>query len=260
MAQGDSYAMFSVRNLAFHYGNTPVLSDINAEFEAGKFYTLLGPNGSGKTTFLNLLNGRLRGLIGQVFFERKPLARYSAQELARRFAVIQQRGGVNFPFDCFDIVMMGRHPFVGRLEVFSEADVAIVYDAMEQTDTLQFAQIPITEVSGGECQRVLFARALAQQPQVFFLDEAFSGVDIARHLRALRLLRRLVNEEGRTVFAVTHDLNLAYGFSDEVVVLKNGQIQGQAAPQSLLTEAFIHKIFDVHARHIHHLGIIVTPE
>lgn len=254
-----SDTMFSVNHLSFSYGRHVVLKRLNFKLTAGKFYTILGPNGSGKTTLLKLLNGELRGADGHLDFDGNALHQYPVEQLARRFAVIHQRAAINFPFTCVEIVMMARHPFVRRLRSLSAADMDIVYAAMEQTDTLQFAQAVITEISGGEFQRVMFARALAQQPQVLFLDEAFSGVDIAHHLHALKLLRQLVDRDGATVIAVMHDLNFAYHFSDEALVLKDGELQGQAAPQLLFTEMFIRSVFNVNVRHIEQVGLIVTP-
>ncbi len=236
-----------------------MLNNLNFALSAGKFYTILGPNGSGKTTLLKLLNGELRGASGHLDFDGSAISRYPVEQLARRFAVIHQRTAINFPFTCLEIVAMARHPFVRRLRSLPATEMEIVYAAMEQTDTLQFAQAVVTEISGGEFQRVMFARALAQQPQVLFLDEAFSGVDIAHHLHALKLLRQLVERDGATVIAVMHDLNFAYHFSDEALVLKAGELRGQDAPRVLFTETFIRNVFNVNVCHIEQVGLIVTP-
>jgi iron complex transport system ATP-binding protein len=155
--------------------------------------------------------------------------------------------------------MMGRHPFTKRMQQSSKADIKIVYDAMSATDTLKFAETLATEVSGGEFQRVMFARALAQKPQVLFLDEAFSGMDMSHRIRSLKMIKNLVQEERLTAIAIMHDLNLAYSFSDEVIVLKDGRIQGHDTPKRLMTAAFINAVFDVNVHHVEDKGLIVIP-
>ncbi len=137
--------------------------------------------------------------------------------------------------------------------------MGIVYEAMAVTDTVQFSDTLISEVSGGEFQRVMFARALAQKPRVLFLDEAFSGLDISHRIRSLKLSRQLAEREHLTVFAIMHDLNAAYIFSDKVLVLKEGEIRGFDAPKCLMTSTFIHSIFNVHVHHVKDKGLIVIP-
>ncbi len=251
--------MFDVTNLCFSYGSKQVLDQISLSLDQGKFFSIIGPNGAGKTTLLNVLTGYAEKNTGGVCFLDKPIKQYAIEHLARHFAIINQRVSVKFPFTCLEIVMMGRHPFTRRMQRLSKADMNIVYEAMSLTDTLKFAETLITEVSGGEFQRVMFARALAQKPKVLFLDEAFSGMDMSHRIRSLKLIKRLVEEERLTTVAIMHDLNLAYVFSDQVIVLKKGSIQGYGEPKKLLTKSFMKKVFDVNVLHVEGKGLIVIP-
>ena len=254
-----SQPVFEIRNLYAHYGSKAVLKNLNFTMRQGQFFSIIGPNGSGKSTLLKVLNGTLGASQGKACFQGKLIEDYRVEELARSLAVINQGSSIRFPFRCLEIVMMGRHPHIKRSQQFSRADMEIVYEAMRKTETLEFADTLITEVSGGEFQRVMFARALAQTPQVLLLDEAFSGLDISHHIHSLKLLQRLVRHEGLTVVAIMHDLNLAYLFSEQVLALKKGEIQGFDCPQTLLDEHFIQAVFDVKVQRIEDKGLFVVP-
>ncbi len=251
--------MFEVKDLYVHYGSKAVLKNLNFTLPQGRFCSIIGPNGSGKSTLLNVLNGALKHSQGGIGFRGKAIGSYRVEELARILAVINQRSSISFPFSCLEIVMMGRHPHFKRSQRFSQADMGIVYEAMRKTETLKFAETLITDVSGGEFQRVMFARALAQTPQVLLLDEAFSGLDISHHIRSLKLLKRLVGDEGLTVVSIMHDLNLAYLFSDKVLVLKEGEVQGFDCPETLLDEVFVSAVFDIKMQRIDNKGLLVVP-
>ena len=252
-------SVFDVNNLCFRYGAKSVLHNISFTLQQGKFISIIGPNGSGKTTLLNVLTGALQKHRGEVLFLGRSIESYRIEQLARYFAAINQGLSIKFPFTCLEIVMMGRHPHARRMQALTRVDMEIVYKAMEKTDTLAFAETLITEVSGGEFQRVVFARALAQKPQVLFLDEAFSGMDISHHIYSLKLIKELVKQEDLTVIAIMHDLNLAYTFSDAVIVLKGGEVQGYDTPENLLTTSFIKAVFNVNVHHIEDKGLIVIP-
>lgn len=252
--------MFEVKNLWFHYGSKNVLQDVNFSLGSGKFFSIIGPNGSGKTTLINLLTGYLKTDTGKISVFKRPIETYPLEQLARFFAIIHQGVSIKFPFTCLEIVMMGRHPFTRRMNALTESDMAIAYEAMSLTDTLEFSDRLVTEISGGEFQRVMFARAVAQKPQVLFLDEAFSEMDISHRIRSLKLIKGLVQQEQLTVIAIMHDLNLAYTFSDDVIALKEGRIQGNNSPQKLMTAAFLKAVFDIHVHHVEDKGFIVIPE
>ncbi|MBP2664939.1 MAG: fecE 3, partial [Firmicutes bacterium] len=170
--------MIKVKNIQFGYAAKPVLKDITLSINQGSFCGIVGPNGSGKTTLLNLITGQLQAASGNISIKGRDIGSYKIEELARHIAVMPQNMDIKFPYTCLEIVGMGRTPYKTRLQGLTDQDVAIIENAMRLTDTLDFAGRLVTELSGGERQRVLFAKALAQQPEVLFLDEAFSNMDI----------------------------------------------------------------------------------
>ncbi|SHJ62732.1 ABC transporter ATP-binding protein [Paramaledivibacter caminithermalis] len=249
--------MFIIENLDFSYGSKKILNDINLKIKKGIFMSIIGPNGSGKTTLINLINGMNTNYSGNIRYLDKDLFEYSIEEKAKNFSIISQRSAIDFPFTCMEIVMMGRNPYKNRLNSLSEKDLGIVIDVMKKTDTFKFANSLITEVSGGELQRIILARALAQNPRVLFLDEAFSAMDISYKINAIRLIKKLVKEEGLTVVSVMHDINVAYKFSDEVCALKQGKVQGFGNPKEIITESFVYDVFDVEVEKINDKGFFV---
>ncbi|SHK40488.1 ABC transporter ATP-binding protein [Tepidibacter formicigenes] len=249
--------MFKVRNVSFSYKDKVILDDINFSIEKGKFLSIIGPNGSGKTTLLNLLTGYLEKKSGSIEFLDKEIRNYSVEELSKNFAIISQNEDIKFPFTCLEIVMMGRNPFRERMKKLSEKDLDIVYKAMKITDTLKFSDSLITQISGGEFQRVILARALTQKPNILFLDEAFSAMDISQRIKALKIIKNLVIKEELTVVSIIHDLNLAYMFSDEVCVLKEGKLVALGSPNNIMTTEFINEVFDINVDRIENKGFLI---
>ena len=231
--------------LGFYYGDYHALQEINLRFKKGCFYGILGPNGSGKTTLINLLCGVLRPSCGSVVWSGRELNCYQRADIARSFAVVSQDNPVNFPFTVQEIVMMGRKPHLGRLSRLREEDLEIVYDSMRQCGVLEFAEKPVTSLSGGERQRVILARALAQTPQILFLDEATSHLDICYKLELLNLINRMNKERGLTVIAVMHDLNLAGMFCDYFMYLNNGRVFCEGPAERVFNEEVIREVFKV---------------
>jgi len=156
--------------------------------------------------------------------------------------------------------MMGRTPFKNRIKELSEKDLGIVYRCMEETDTLKFAESLITEVSGGERQRVIFAKALAQTPEVLFLDEAFSAMDICYSIKSLNRLKKLVDEKGITVVSIMHDLNMADIYSDTVLALNDGRIAQLGSTEKVMHPAFINSLFKINVKKIGNRGLAVLPQ
>lgn len=245
-----------LRDVNFSYGRKQVLENISADFEVGTFTSLIGPNGCGKTTLMNLMTAFNRPSAGQIFLLGRDITKYSVAELSRIFAVVPQDIGFRFPFTCLEIVMMGRSPFAGRLSDPSEHDLRIVREAMEKTDTLQFLETPVTEISGGERQRVILAKALAQEPRVLFLDEAFSAMDVCYQIQLLRMLKREA-EDGMDIISVMHDLNLADSFSDNVLALKKGRVYMHDSAENIMVPEHIKELFNVDVRKTGEKGLAV---
>ncbi len=237
--------MIKVENLQFGYAAKPVLKDISLDIGQGSFCGIVGPNGSGKTTLLNLITGQLTAAAGNISLKGRDISSYRIAELARHIAIVPQNMDIKFPYTCLEIVGMGRTPYKARLQGLTDQDVAIIENAMRLTDTLDFAGRLVTELSGGERQRVLFAKALAQQPEVLFLDESFSNMDIYYSIKCLNLLSELCDQQGLTVVAIIHDLNLVSTFCSEAAVLKAGQLIKHGAAPEVLAPELIGEVFHI---------------
>jgi iron complex transport system ATP-binding protein len=236
----------AVEDLAVSFGDAAVFDGVSLTVDAGRFVGLVGPNGAGKTTLLRTVNGVLEPDAGTVSVGGDPVTALSAPELGRRVATVPQDTSPSFAFDVRDVVAMGRTPHLSRFDTESAADRAAVERAMERTEVARFADRPIDEVSGGERQRVVLARALAQDAPTLLLDEPTASLDVNHQVRTLELVAELV-EEGRTAVAAIHDLNLAAHYCDELVLLANGGVLATGPPADVLTEANLRSAFGARA-------------
>ncbi len=235
-----------VANLSFSFGDKKVLRDISFEVADGEFVGLMGPNGSGKTTLLRCMMDYLPVVSDAVLIDMKPIHTLTQRELARMFAVVPQSSSSDFAFTAYDIVMMGRIPHVSsRLAGESKADEEVVRKSMERTDTLRFANRVFSELSGGERQRVVIARALAQQPKVLLLDEPTVYLDINGQFEIMDLIKRLNKEEGITIVAVLHDVNLAARYCDRIALLNSGAMESIGPPGEVLNPETIQAVYGV---------------
>jgi iron complex transport system ATP-binding protein len=240
--------MIQVKNLSFSYGDQKIIENLTFDINPGKFTSIIGPNGAGKTTLFRLLTKSLPPNQGKVMLGERNFAAISIQGFSKKAAVISQELQIRFPFTCLEIVMMGRAPFRRRSRQIRKEDLVAVQECMEWTDTLRLKDALITEISGGEKQRVMLAKALAQSPEILFLDEAFSNMDIEYRIRFLGRLKRLAAERKITVIAIMHDLHLVNLFSDEVIVLKRGKLIESDQPEQIFTPQKMKHIFGIEAR------------
>ncbi len=252
--------MFTVKKLNFSYGNKRVIKDISFSIDHGQFITIIGPNGAGKSTLLNLLIHFLAPENGDIYFFGRALYEYSFNELSKIIAYVPQDINIRFPFTCIDIISMGRKPFKDRFERINNEDMDIIYKCMEETDVLKLADSMINEISGGERQRVLFAKALAQMPKVLFLDEAFSAMDINYRIKCLNLLKKMVKTDGISVITIMHDLNMADIYSDTIIALDKGKLIRYGKRQNIMISDFIISLFKVRVKKVGRQGLVVLPE
>ena len=239
--------MIGVRNVAVELGETAVLDGVSATVPEGKLVGLVGPNGAGKTTLLRTIHGVLDPDRGEVRIGGDPVRALSSAEISRRIAVVPQDTTLSFDFPVENVVAMGRHPYRSRLSGPDADDRERVAAAMERTDVTEFAERPITAVSGGERKRVLLARALAQDAPILLLDEPTASLDVNHQVRTLELVRDLVDEDGKTVVAAIHDLDLAARYCDELRLLTDGEIRAAGEPGAVLSEANVEAAFDTKA-------------
>jgi iron complex transport system ATP-binding protein len=238
------------------------LDHVSVTVEGGSLTGLLGPNGCGKTTLLNLLSGVLQPEHGHVSLNGASLAGRSRRDIARHLAVVPQETHPAFDYTVMEMVLMGRHPHLGVFELEGPHDLALAQDALAATGTEHLAGRAYMTLSGGEKQRVVIASALTQLPEVLLLDEPTASLDLGYQLEVAALLRRLNLERGVTMVLATHDLNLAASLCDRLILMRDGRVVAQGPTRDVLTAASIRRIYDVDADVTFHGAaghITVTP-
>ena len=237
--------MMQVKNLSFRYkGGGEVLKEVSFDLEPGKFLAILGNNGVGKSTLLKCLNHILRPDSGQVILDGENLLAKSTREVARRVAFVSQ-SVPNTQMTVHDVVMLGRRPYMKW--GFTEADHQIVHDAMHRLDVEDMRGRFLNQLSGGEKQKVMLARALAQQPKVLLLDEPTSALDIQNQYQVLKIVREICHKDNRIAVVVIHDLNLALRFCDRFLLLKDGEVY-RNGDWSILDSEALKEVYGVDAK------------
>ena len=221
-----------------------ILKGIDLEIGDRELVGVIGPNGSGKSTLLKCIYRVLKPTKGAVYLDGKSLDSYSYRDSARRVAVVAQHNYYNFDFSVKDVVLMGRSPHKRALDRDTAEDWQIVAESLETVGMTAFADRSFSTLSGGEQQRVILARALAQRTPCLILDEPTNHLDIKYQLQLMDLVRSL----DRTVIAAVHDLNIAAMYCDRLYAVKDGRIIGQGAPKALLTPEFIREVYEVDAQ------------
>jgi len=232
----------SLEHVSFGYSEIPVLSDISLRLQKGDFLGVLGPNGSGKSTLLKLLAGVLRPQSGTIHLHDAPLPSLTRRAIARVIAYVPQESNWIFPFTVREVVSMGRVPFVPGMGYGSLEDEAIVENSMRQVDIVPLADKPVTAISGGERQRTLLARALAQSPEILLLDEPNAHLDLTHQAGIFEILRRQNEERAVTVVCVSHDLNLAALFCRSLALLSRTSEKGSSG-NSIVAAGPVNDVF-----------------
>ncbi len=238
--------MLEVQNISINYGVCAVVQDVSLSLRAGKILALLGANGAGKTTLLKSLNGSLPIAKGKILLDGKELKEFSRREIARKIAVIAQETETKFPVSVLEFVLAGR--FAQPSTAFgweTPNDLQIATDCLKQCDLANYEARQMNQLSGGERQRVVLARALATNSKILLLDEPTANLDLAHQALMFRLVKERCERENAAAIVITHDLNLASEFADEILLLKNGAIQSKGAPEKVLTEENLIEVFNV---------------
>lgn len=237
-----------INNVSFSYKSAPALRNVCFELGKGEILSLVGPNGSGKSTLLKCIDGILKPHGGAVFFDGKQTCSMSSKELSTVMGYVPQSmtGAASmFPFTVFDVVLAGRRPYIGWS--VSEKDIEVVANILCFMGIEDLANRHFNELSGGEQQKVMIARALAQLPQILLMDEPTSNLDIKHQLEVLQMIHYLCKNMGLSVVMAMHDLNLASRFSDKMVMLKNGSIFAAGSPEKVITEENMVAVYGVRA-------------
>lgn len=234
-----------VRNLSFAYSGRMVLDDINFAVERGVICGLLGPNGSGKTTLLKCINGLRTPLDGQVMIEGVPIDSLTRQEIALKVSVVPQQSNIVFPFKAIELVIMGKCPELEHWQSPQEGDYARAETLMESLGIGHLAYRRVTEVSGGERQLVVIARAIFQGADIMLLDEPTAHLDYKNQFAILDLVTGVAREKGLTVIITLHDPNLAFHYCDKVALLKEGRIVSMGDASAVFQGEILSELYDM---------------
>lgn len=240
----QTVAAFSTDSLTVRYDATgpDVLKDVTMAAPTGSLYAVLGPNGSGKSTLMRVLMGTLRPIQGSAYIAGREVGEWDRRELARQVGAVAQSEDQPFPMTVRELVSMGRYPHLGPLRPEGDEDRAAVNEALERCDAAQLSSRYVSTLSGGEFQRIRIARALAQQPRALALDEPTASLDIRHEMRILQLLRESA-DSGLTVLLITHHLNLAARFADQMLLLSEGGVAAQGSPEEVLREGVLGEVY-----------------
>lgn len=239
-------ASIAIENCSLSFGNLSVLEDVSLTVDAGEFVGFIGPNGAGKTTLLRAISSALEPDSGTIAVDGTDVHDASSSASSRLISVVPQDTSLSFSFPVRDVVAMGRHPHRSRFRAPTDEDRAAVDRALERTRTTELADRPIDEVSGGQRQRVVLARAIAQETPVMLLDEPTASLDVNHQIETLELVRDLV-DDGQTVCAAIHDLDLAARYCDRLVLLADGSVYRSGPPEDVLTSETLSAVFEASA-------------
>lgn len=237
VSRDPNHVVISCNNVSVVRSRKEILCDVSLHAKRGELVAILGPNGAGKSTLLSVLAGDLQSETGEVFFEEKPVGEINHRELAKLRAVLPQRVTISFPYTVGEVVEMGRGPKLGI------NDQDLVENAMQRLGVAEMRNRLYRTLSIGEQARVSMARILAQDTQLMLLDEPTAVLDIGQQEKLMRIVRSLV-DEGRTVIAVFHDLNVAMSFADRVILLQNGRQIAAGTPRETLTAETLTAIYE----------------
>ncbi|MDD5604047.1 MAG: ABC transporter ATP-binding protein, partial [Eubacteriales bacterium] len=234
-----------IRNLNYDIDSTRILHDISFKACSGEFIGLIGPNGAGKTSLLKCIN-RINDSDGTIELKCKDIRRMNEKKIALEVALMHQDIHVNFPFPAFDIVLMGRYPYMKFMRSETKEDIRIAKESMQYTDTLHLEKKPVTQMSGGERQRVVFAKVITQSTGILLLDEPAANLDITHQEQIFRYSGQLC-AKGKTVITAVHDLKIAARYCTRLILMKEGRIIADGAPAEVITAHNIYEAYGVSA-------------
>jgi iron complex transport system ATP-binding protein len=236
--------MLEVRDISVNYGKRGILHDVSFELRVGQTIALLGANGAGKTTLIKALNRSVGLSGGEIVLDGRKLIDFSRREIARSIAVVAQENETRFPMTVLEFVLSGRFAHGGAFGWETDADISLARQALTDCDLDGYEPRIMNHLSGGERQRVVLARAVATNARILLLDEPTANLDLAHQAMMFRLVRTRC-ERGCSAVVITHDLNLAAAFADEIVMLKDGSIVAKGAPGKVLTAENVTGVFGV---------------
>lgn len=254
--------MLKIENLSVDYGSRRVLHDVSLDVQPGEVAALIGPNGAGKSTLIRAVSGVIPARSGHVRTNSDDFRSLTHIQRARRLAVVPQAVSLPPAFTVWETVLMGRTPYLGFLGQPSQADEDLARRALERVSAVEFADRRVGELSGGEAQRVLLARALCQSTPILLLDEPTAHLDLQYQVSLLKLVYKLAHHDHLAVLVALHDLNLAAHFADRVALLVGGEIKAIGTPREVLTSELISQAYCLPVQVVEHPltgGPLVLP-
>ena len=241
--------MVRIKNLSFKYEKTPVLDDVTIEFCDAGVYGILGPNGAGKSTLLKLIGGILKVPKNHIFIDNKDLTTFNRREIAQKIAYVPQQFSPTYAFSVETLLEMGRHPYHGQFDDLSHEEHQLINYAIEVTGLEHLRRNYITELSGGELQRVMIARALVQDTPIIALDEPISHLDIHYQKEIIGLLNKIAKDQNKLIITVLHDMNVGLNHCDYIHLLFNHKVLS-GKPAEVLTIDIVQDVYKTEVRKI----------
>ena len=236
---------FETKNLAVGYGGRALISGINLSVEKGKILTLIGPNGAGKSTILKTITRHLEKIAGVVSIENSNIFKWSNKELAKRLSVMLTERIDPELMSCRQVVAMGRYPYTNHFGMLTPEDNAVVDEALNMVRAMDLGERPFSDISDGQRQRIMLARAICQQPEIIVLDEPTSYLDIRHKIELLDILRRMAAEKNVAVVMSLHELDLAAKVSDQIICVKGDHIELFGTPEQVFTDERINNLYEL---------------
>jgi iron complex transport system ATP-binding protein len=236
--------LLEIKKLTAGYGEQEILHQVDLEFPKGEFCALLGPNGAGKTTLLKTIVGYLPYTSGDILIKKRSLQKWSKRELSRNVALISQEFSLQFDYTVEELVLMGRFPYLGYWQNYSDKDRQIVAEILAKLDLSNYASKLYSQLSGGEKKRVSIARALAQQTDIMLLDEAFTQLDINHQIEIMHILSQINKQDGKLILLISHNINLASEYCERIVLLKQGRVLADGKPAEIINQENLQRLYN----------------
>ncbi|KGR91792.1 iron ABC transporter ATP-binding protein [Ureibacillus massiliensis 4400831 = CIP 108448 = CCUG 49529] len=236
--------MIEIKGLTKNFGNKPVVEDVSVTIQPGSITSFIGPNGAGKSTLLSMVSRLLDADTGEVLLDKNNVKQWKSNEFAKRVSILKQANYINVRLTVRELVSFGRYPYSkGRL---TPEDEQFIEQAIDYMNLAEMQDKYLDELSGGQKQRAFIAMVIAQDTDYVLLDEPLNNLDMKHSVQIMKILRKLVDELGKTVVIVLHDINFASVYSDYIVALKNGKVVKSGATKEIINSDALREIYDMH--------------